>query len=174
MGNVKSLSFYSRLFLVHKPQQRWRSVIDLSRLSTFLLVGSKWNLRVNQGLSDSRSMGVIDKLVIFLPSHPHPPKLKKVPAALPQFTGVPVHLPPFWPSHGPAGLYNGCKGSETDGRHKGSPTSPMPSRMADQFPPQEEGQVNTQTVVDLTQSLGWIINQEKSKLKPTQVFLFVG
>ena len=39
---------------------------------------------------------------------------------------------------------------------------------------QEEAQVNTQTVVDLTQSLGWIINKEKSKLKPTQVFSFVG
>ena len=35
---------------------------------------------------------------------------------------------------------------------------------------QEEAQVNTQAVVDLTQSLGWIINQEKSELKPTQVF----
>ena len=33
--------------------------------------------------------------------------------------------------------------------------------------------MNTQAVVDLTQSLGWIINQEKSELKPTQVFLFV-
>ena len=39
---------------------------------------------------------------------------------------------------------------------------------------QEEAQVNTQAVVDLTQSLGWIINQEKSELKPTRVFLFVG
>ena len=39
---------------------------------------------------------------------------------------------------------------------------------------QEEAQVNTQTVVDLTQPLGWIINQEKSELKPTQVFSFVG
>ena len=38
---------------------------------------------------------------------------------------------------------------------------------------QEEDQVNTQAVVDLTQSLGWIINQEKSELKPTQVFSFV-
>ena len=35
---------------------------------------------------------------------------------------------------------------------------------------QEEEQVNNQTVVDLTQSLGWIINQEKCELK---VFLFV-
>ena len=39
---------------------------------------------------------------------------------------------------------------------------------------QQEAQVNTQAVVDLTQSLGWIINQEKSELKPTQVFSFVG
>ena len=39
---------------------------------------------------------------------------------------------------------------------------------------QEEAQVNTQAVVYLTQSLGWIINQEKSELKPTQVFSFVG
>ena len=41
--NVKSLRFYSRLFLVPKPCQRWRPVIDLSRLNTFLLVERfKW------------------------------------------------------------------------------------------------------------------------------------
>ena len=34
--------------------------------------------------------------------------------------------------------------------------------------------MNIQAVVDLLQSLGWIKNQEKSELKPTQVFLFVG
>ena len=39
---------------------------------------------------------------------------------------------------------------------------------------QEEAQVLTQAVVDLTQSLGWKINQGKSELKPTQVFSFVG
>ena len=39
---------------------------------------------------------------------------------------------------------------------------------------QEEAQLNTQAVVDLTQSLGRIINQEKSELKPTPVFSFVG
>ena len=38
-------------------------------------------------------------------------------------------------------------------------------------PFQEDVQVNTQTVVDLTQSFGWIINQEKSELKPTLVCL---
>ena len=34
--------------------------------------------------------------------------------------------------------------------------------------------MNTQTVVHMTQSLGWIFNQETSELKPMQVFLFVG
>ena len=34
--NLKSLGFYSRLFLVPKPHQRWRPVIDLSRFNTFL------------------------------------------------------------------------------------------------------------------------------------------
>ena len=53
-------------------------------------------------------------------------------------------------------------------------TLPITGRLADQGPSQEEAQVNTQTIVDLTQSLGWIINQEKSKLKPTQVFSFMG
>ena len=36
--NVKSLGFYSRLFLFPKPDQRWKPVIDLSRLNTFLLL----------------------------------------------------------------------------------------------------------------------------------------
>ena len=34
--------------------------------------------------------------------------------------------------------------------------------------------MNIQIVVQLTQSLGWIINQEKSELKPAQVFSFMG
>ena len=38
----------------------------------------------------------------------------------------------------------------------------------------DQAQVNTQIVVDLIQSLGWKINQEKYKLKLTQVFSFVG
>ena len=69
------------------------------------------NTRVHQGLYDSRGMGVIDRLIRRLPPHPHPPKLKEVPKVLPQVTGVPVHLPSFWASHSPTGLYNDCKRS---------------------------------------------------------------
>ena len=80
------------------------------------------NSRVHQGLSDSRGMGVVDRLIRRLSSHSHPPKLKEI-----QFTGLPVHLPPFHPSHGPTGLYNDC---EADGPDKGNQASPIPALLA--------------------------------------------
>ena len=59
--NVKSLWFYSRLFLVPKPHQRWRPVIDLSRLNIFLLV-EKFKMETpesHQDFPDSRGMGIV-------------------------------------------------------------------------------------------------------------------
>ena len=81
-------------------------------------------------------MGFVDRRISCLPSHTHPPKLNEV-QVLPQVTGVPVHPPSFWPSHGPTGLYNDCIGSEADGPDKGNQTSPIPGRLADQGPVSE-------------------------------------
>ena len=119
------------------------------------------NSRVHQDLPDSRGMSIIDRSIGRLPSHPHPSSLKEIPKILPQVSGVPVHPPTFRTGHSPPGLYHDRKGGETHG-----PLQRSQSR--------EEALVNTQAVVDLTQSLGWIINQEKSELNPTQVFSFVG
>ena len=131
------------------------------------------NTKGHQGLSDSRGMGVVHRPVGHLRSYPHPPRLKEVPKVLPRFSGVPVHLPPFRPSHGPTSLDNVCKGSEADSPQKGSQSLQYLDDWLIRALSQEEAQVNTQTVVDLTQSLRWITNQEKSKLKPPQVFSFV-
>ena len=119
--------------------------------------------------SDSRGMGVINRR---LPSHPQPPKLKEVPKVLSQVTGVPVHLPSLRASLGPSGLYNDGKRSEADSLTRGIRLHQYLDDWLIRAQSQEEAQVNTQTVVDLTQSLGWMINQEKSELKPTPVFSF--
>ena len=76
------------------------------------------NFRVHQGLSDSRGMGVVNRLVRRPPSHPHAPKLKEIPNCCNLHVFL-DHLPPFRHSHGPTGLYNDCKG-EADGPNKGS------------------------------------------------------
>ena len=88
------------------------------------------NTRVHLGLSDSRGMCVVNRLIRRLPSHPHPPKLEEVPKVLPQVTGVPVHLTSLQTSHGPTGLYNDCKRSEADGPDKVNQTLPVPGRLA--------------------------------------------
>ena len=134
--NVKSLRFYSHLFLVPKRHQRWRPVIDLSRLNTFLHV-EKFKMETSESIRtfpDSRGMGIVDRPIRCLPSHLHPSKLKEIPKILPQVTGVLVHLPPFRTSHSPPGLYNDCKGSEANGPLEGAQTSPIPRRLADQVP----------------------------------------
>ena len=118
------------------------------------------NSRVHQDLPDSRGMGSVDRSIRRLPSHPHPSSLKEIPKILPQVSGVPIHLPTFRTGHSPPGLYHDRKGGEAHGPLQRAQTPPI--------------LVNTQAVVDLTQSLGWIINQQKSELNPTQVFSFVG
>ena len=84
------------------------------------------NSRVHQDLPDSRGMDIVDRPIRRLTSHPHPPKLKEIPKVLPQVSGVSIHLPPFWTSHSPPGLYNHCKGSEANGPLQRTQTSPIP------------------------------------------------
>ena len=76
--NVKSLEFYSLPFLVPKPHQRWRPVIDLSRLNTFLHV-EKFKMET----PDSGGVGIVDRSIRHLPSHPHSSTLKEIPKILP-------------------------------------------------------------------------------------------
>ena len=75
---------------------------------------------------NSRGVGIIDRSIGCLPSHPHPPKLKEIPKVLPQVSGVPVQIPPLRAGHSPPGLYNDCKGSQANGPLQSSQTSPIP------------------------------------------------
>ena len=65
--NVKSLGFYSRLFLVPKPHQRWRLVIDLSRLNTFLHV-EKFKMETPESIRTSLIQGEWVSLTFTSPS----------------------------------------------------------------------------------------------------------
>ena len=73
------------------------------------------NSRVCQDPPDSRGMGIVDRSIGRLPSHPHPSSLKEIPKILPQVSGVPVHLPTFHTGHSPPGLYHDSKGGEAHG-----------------------------------------------------------
>ena len=92
------------------------------------------NPGVHQDFPGPRGVGIVDRPVGGIPSHPHPSKLKEVPKVLLQGPGVPVHLPTFRTGHSPPGLYDDRKGSETNGPLKRTQNSPIPGRLADQVP----------------------------------------
>ena len=132
------------------------------------------NSRVHQDLPDSRGVGIVDRSVEHLPTHPHPPKLKEIPKVLLksqvfQFTSLPFGL-----ATAPQVFTMIGKEVKLMALSRGLRIHQYLDDWLIRSQSQEEAQVNTQAVVDLTQSLGWIINQEKSELKPTQVFSFVG
>ena len=115
-------------------------------------------------------MDIVDRPIRRLPSYPHPSKLKEIP----KVTGVPVHVPPFRTSHNPQVFTMIVKEVKLMALLRGLRLHQYLDDWLIRSQSQEEAQVNTQAVVDLTQSLGWIINKKKSELNPTQVFLLVG
>ena len=92
------------------------------------------NPGVHPDFPGPRGVGIVDRPVGRIPSHPHPSKLKEVPKVLLQGPGVPVHLPTFRTGHSPPGLYDDRKGSETNVPLKRTQNSPIPGRLADQVP----------------------------------------
>ena len=108
------------------------------------------NSRVHQDLPDSRGMGIVDRPIRRLPSHPHPPKLKEIPKVLPQVTGVPVHLPPFRTSHSPQVFTMIVKELKLMTLSRGLGLHQYLDDWLIRSQSQEEAQVNTQAVVDLT------------------------
>ena len=92
------------------------------------------NPGVHPDFPGPRGVGIVDRPVGRIPSHPHPSQLKEVPKVLLQGPGVPVHLPTFRTGHSPPGLYDDRKGSETNGPLKRTQNSPIPGRLADQVP----------------------------------------
>ena len=176
MENVKSLGFCSRLFLVPKPHQRWRPVIDLSRLNTFLHV-EKFKMETPESIRTSLISGEwvssidLSDTYLHIPIHPNSRKYLRFchRSQVFQFTSLPFGL-----ATAPQVFTMIVKKVKLMALSRGLRLHQYLDDWLIRSQSQEEAKVNTQEVVDLTQSLGWIINQEKSELKPTQVFSFVG
>ena len=113
--NVKSLGF-----LVPKPHQRWRPVMETPESIRTSLIPGEWVSSID--LSDA---------YLHIPIHPNSRKYLRFcyKAQVFQFTSLPFGL-----ATAPPGLYDDRKGSETNGPLKRTQNSPIPGRLADQVP----------------------------------------
>ena len=150
--------------------------MDLSRLNTFLLV-ERFKMEIPESIRASLIPGEwvssIDLLDAYLhiPVHPNSRKYLRFchKSQVFQFTSLPFGL-----AMAPQVFTMIVKEGKLMALTRGIRFHQYLDDWLIRAQSQKEAQVNTQTMVDLTQSLGWTINQEKSELKPTQVFLFVG
>ena len=162
-------------FLVQKPHQRWRPIIDLSRLKTLLLV-ERLKMETPESIRASLIPGEwvssidLADAYLHIPIHPNSMKYLRFchRSQVFQFTSLPFRL-----ATAPQVFTMIVKEVKLMALSRGIRLHQYLDNWLIRAQSQEEAKVNTQTVVDLTQSLGWIINQ-KSELNPTQVFSFVG
>ena len=155
------------LFLVPKPHQRWRPVIDLSRLNTFLHV-EKFKMETPESIRISLIPGEWISLIdlsdayLHIPIHQNSRKYLRFcyRSQVFQLTSLPFRL-----ATAPQVFTMIVKEVKLLALSRGLKLHQYLDDWLIRSQSQEEAQVNTQAVVDLTQSLGWITNQEKSELR---------
>ena len=123
-----SLGFYRRLFLVPKPGNRWRPVIDLSTLNTFLVI-PKFKMETPESIRASLRTGEwvtsidLTDAYLHMPIHPQSRKFLRFfhRGVSYQFKSLPFGLATAPPIFTGLGLGSTVNGPET--RHPPAPIS---------------------------------------------------
>ena len=126
--NPTSLGFFNRLFLVPKPNNKWRPILDLSKLNLFLKV-EKFKMETPETIRTSLQQGEWVTSVDFKDAYFHIPiqeQSRKYLKFHVQGSDVPIQSTAFWSVHSTHGVHCVSKGGETDGHTQGYKNPPIP------------------------------------------------
>ena len=174
--NQSSLSFFNRLFLVPKPNNRWRPILDLSNLN-FFLKSEKFKMETPETIRTSLQQGEWITSIDFKDAYFHIPIQEQsrkylrfhVQGQTYQFKALPFGL-----STAPLEFTVVVKEVKLMAIRKGIT---IHQYLDDWLMRAGSYQVclrHTQELVQVCRRLGWIVNLEKSELEPKQIFNFVG
>ena len=171
-----SLGFYSRLFLVPKPNRKWRPVIDLSALNKFVKV-SQFKMETPESIRASLQKGSWVTSVDFTDAYLHipvdPQSQKYLRFAfrnrIYQFSSLPFGL-----STAPQVFSMIAKEVKWMALQKGVHIHQYLDDWLIHASTRAACQEQTKILVALVHRLGWIINVQKSELVPMQEFDFLG
>ena len=174
--NQTSLGFFNRLFLVPKPNNKWRPILDLSKLNLFLKV-EKFKMETPETIRTSLQQGEWVTSVDFKDAYFHIPIQEQsrkylrfhVQGRTYQFKALPFGL-----STALMEFTVLAKEVKLMAIHKGIRVHQYLDDWLVRAGSQETCLQHTQILVNLCQDLGWLVNLEKSELEPKQVFDFVG
>ena len=124
--NQNSLGFYNRLFLVPKPNNQWRPILDLSTLNTFLNTES-FKMETPETIRTSLQAG---EWVFHILPHSNSQSVQEVHAFSSPGSVLPVQSPTLWSIHSSHGVHSGGQRGQTHGTSEGYKDSPVPRRLA--------------------------------------------
>ena len=174
--NPNSLGFFNRLFLVAKPNNKWRPILDLSNLNPFLKV-EKFKMETPETIRTSLQRGEWVTSVDFRDAYFHIPTQEQSRKYLRfHFQGQTYQFKalPFGLSTAPLEFTVIAKEVKLMAMHKGIR---IHQYLDDWLVRAMSYQVciqHTRVLLEMCQDLGWVVNREKSELDPKQVFDFVG
>ena len=171
-----SLAFYNRLFLVPKPNGKWRPILDLSRLNLFLSTGT-FKMETPETIRLSLKTGEWVTSLDFSDAYFHIPIAPRSRKYLRfflfhqtfQFTALPFGL-----ATAPLEFTKVVKEVKLMAQARGIRIHQYLDDWLLRAPSPEICLQHTQTLLALCRQLGWVVNMTKSELVPKQVFNFVG
>ena len=174
--NQTSLGFFNRLFLVPKPNNKWRPILDLSKLNRFLKV-EKFKMETPETIRTSLQQGEWVTSVDFKDAYFHIPiqeQSKKylrfhIQGRTYQFKALPFGL-----STALMEFTVIAKEVKLMAAHQGIRIHQYLDDWLVRARSKQVCLLHTQILVKMCQDLGWLVNLEKSELEPKQVFDFVG
>ena len=125
--NQSSLSFFNRLFLVPKPNSRWRPILDLSNLN-FFLKSEKFKMD-HQDIPPTGRVDHLHRLQGCILPHPNTGTVQEISKISCPRTNLPVQSPTIRAFDSTTGVYCNSKGSQTDGHTPGYKDPPVPRRL---------------------------------------------
>ena len=171
-------SFFSRLFLVPKPNNKWRPILDLSKLNPFLKVerfkNQNGNTRNHQVLPPTGGVGHIHRLQDAYFHIPIQEQSRKYLRFHFQNQTYQFKALPFGLSTAPMEFTVVAKEVKLMAIHKGIRIHQYLDDWLVRATSHQVCLQHTRILLNLCQDLGWMVNIEKSELVPKQVFDFVG
>ena len=174
--SIKPLGFFNRLFLVQKPNNCWRPILNLSKLNLFLKA-EKFKVETPDTIRTSLQQGEWVTSIDFKDAYFHIPiqeQSRKYMRFHIQGRTYKFEALPFGLSTAPMDFTVIVKEVKLMAIHKGIR---IHQYLDDWLVRAKSHQIclqHTQDLVKMCQKLGWLVNLEKSELESKQVFNFVG
>ena len=171
-----SLAFFNRLFIVPKPNHKWRPILDLSTLNQFLCVKT-FKMETSETIRTSLQQEEWVTSLDFSDAYFHIPihfTSRKFLRFHFQNQSYQFRALPFGLSTAPMEFTGVVKEVKLMAQSQGIRIHQYLDDWLIRAPTKESCHQGTQSLLALCQELGWMVNMQKSELEPQQVFDFVG